>query len=65
MFSDVTSRVFTTRLEQRIDNKRTFSFFLSSNNIENSLYFNPVRLSLKQWLFYIGVSYLQRNNLFI
>ena len=61
MFSDVTSRVFTTRLEQRIDNKRTFSFFLSSNNIENSLYFNPVRLSLKQWLFYIGVSYLQRK----
>ena len=61
MFSDVTSCVFTTRLEQRIDNKRTFSFFLSSNNIENSLYFNPVRLSLKQWLFYIGVSYLQRK----
>ena len=61
MFSDVTSRVFTTRLKQRIDNKRTFSFFLSSNNIENSLYFNPVRLSLKQWLFYIGVSYLQRK----
>ena len=27
MFSDVTSRVFTTRLQQRIDNKRTFSFF--------------------------------------
>ena len=61
MFSDVTSRVFTTRLKQRIDNKRTFSFFLSSNNIANSLYFNPVRLSLKQWLFYIGVSYLQRK----
>ena len=61
MFSDVTSRVFTTRLQQRIDNKRTFSFFLYSNNIENSLYFNPVRLSLKQWLFYIGFSYLQRK----